>query len=191
MRLSLRTVVVCALICLVAGVASAQAPIAFNWTEQLNLATDSGGVLLDMNASAMVIWDKDGSGLAGWSPTDPIMTGDETVLDINDLAMAAPFGGGPFQGQFIGNWTADDNDPWTQDGEALYLLAYVPGAHSSSGLDEYGVSDLIAIVSWPNNAPVSHDITGGGPIVTGPVPEPATLALVAGGLGLLLFRRRK
>jgi hypothetical protein len=195
MKLSLRTAVVCAFgalaaVCLAAGAASAQVPIGFNWSEQLALATDSGGVLLDTNATATVIWDKDGSGLAGWSPTDPFMAGDEVVLDFSDNPLTASFGSGPFRGHFVGNWTADDNDPWTQDGESLYLLAYVPGAFSSSGGDEYGVSALIAITGWPNNGP-AHDIVGGGPIVTQPVPEPATILLAAGGLGLLFFRRKK
>lgn len=125
MRLGLRTVLLCALVCLAAGAASGQ-PVALNWAEQLNLATDSGGVLLDLNATATVIWDKDASGLAAWSPTDPIPTGDEVLLDINDVVMSAAFGSGAFQGQFLGGWTADDNDPWTQNGESLYLLAYVP-----------------------------------------------------------------
>ena len=195
MRLYLRTAVVCAFgalaaVCLAAGAASAQVPIGFNWSEQVNLATDSGGMLLGLNATATVIWDKDGSGLAGWSPADPIMAGDEAVLDFSDNPLIASFGSGPFLGQFVGNWTADDIDSWTQDGESLYLLAYVPGAFSSSGSDEFGVSSLIAIMGWPNNGP-AHDIVGGGPIATQPVPEPATILLVAGSLGLLFFRRKK
>ena len=179
-----------ALTCLPAGTASAQVPVGFNWSEQVNLARDSGGVLLDSNSAAQVIWDKDKSGLSGWSPADPIPAGDEVVLDFSDLVMSAPFGSGPFAGQFVGSWTADDNDGWTTDGESLYLLAHVPAAYSSSGLDEYGVSSLVTITGWPNNV-VSHDIVGGGPINTAPIPEPATIMLVAGGLGLLFFRRRK
>jgi len=187
----LRAALCCALLCLAAGAASAQMLIGLNWSEQINLAVDSGDSNLDSNATATVIWDADGSGLGGWSVADPIPTGDQIVLDLNDLAMTAPFGDSPFLGEFVGSWTADDNDPWTQDGEGLYLLAYVPAAFSSSGLDEYGISGLITIAGWPNNSPVSHDIVGGGPITTAPVPEPATLLLAAGGLGLLLFRRKK
>jgi hypothetical protein len=182
----------CALICLAAGAASAdEMPIGLNWSEQVNLAVDSGGVSLDSNATATVIWDADGSGLAAWSVGNPIPSGDQIVVDIHDAAMTAPFGNGPFLGQFLGSWTADDNDPWTQDGEGLYLLAFVPAAFSSSGLDEYGISELIMIADWPNKSPVSHDIVGGGPIATAPVPEPATLLLAAGGLGLLLFRKKR
>jgi hypothetical protein len=180
----------CAMLCLLVGAASAQAPIGLNWIEQLNLARDSHGTLLDANAFATVIWDKDGSGLAGWTPSDPIPVGDEAVLDINDLLMTAPFGSGTFAGQMIGTWTADDSDGWTQDGEWLYLLAYVPAAYSSSGQDEYGVSSLVQIVGWPNNPPVSHDIVGGGPITTMPIPEPATLLVAALGLGALALRRK-
>jgi hypothetical protein len=181
----------CAFVCLAAGSASAQMPIGLTWSEQLNLAVDYGGVWLDSNATATVIWDADGTGLAGWSPAEPIPTGDEIVLDINDLAMTAPFGSGPFIGQFLGTWTADDSDLWTQDSEGLYLLAFVPAAHSSSGLDEYGISELITILNWPNNPPGFHDIVGGGPIRTAPVPEPATVLLAVGGLGLVLFRKKR
>ncbi len=190
MAKALNRALLCVLICFVAGAASAQVPIAFSWSEQVSLARDSGGVLLDASFSATVIWDADKSGLGEWNPLDPIPTGDQVVLDFNDVVMSAPFGSGPFLGHFVGNWTADDNDGWTQDDEWLYLLAYVPAAFSSSGLDEYGVSLLMPIVAWPNMG-VSHDIVGGGPINTAPIPEPATIMLVAGGLGLLFFRRRK
>jgi hypothetical protein len=186
---TLRIGVLCALISLLAGAAWAQ-PVGLNWSEQVDLASDSGGVLLDSNSAAMVVWDKDGSGLTAWSPADPVPIGDEVVLDFNDLIMEAAFGDGPFLGHFVGAWTADDSDGWTQNGEVLYLLAHVPAASSSSGFDEYGVSEPVTIAAWPNMA-VSHDIVGGGPIVTAPIPEPATLVLAAGGLGLLLFRRRK
>jgi hypothetical protein len=180
----------CLLICLMAAAAPAQVPVGFNWSEQVNLARDSGGALLDSAATGIVIWDQDHSGLIGWSPLDPLPSGDEIVLDFADFEMNAPFGSGTFAGQFVGSWTADDNDGWTQDGEWLYLLAYVPAAYSSSGLDEYGVSTLVPITGWPNSV-VSHNIVGGGPIQTAPmpVPEPGTLLLAAGGLALLLFRK--
>jgi predicted outer membrane repeat protein len=38
-------------------------------------------------------------------------------------------------------------------------------SYSSSGYDEYGVSDVVTITGWPNNV-ASHDIVGGGPIIT-------------------------
>jgi predicted outer membrane repeat protein len=148
------------------GLIQAQTPIGFNWSEQVNLARDSGNVLLDSNSSAKVIWDKDKSGIANWDPANPLPAGDEVVLDLSDAQMSVPFGSGPFAGQLLGSWTADDTDGWTQDGEALYLLAYVPAAYSSSGLDEYGVSTLMTISGWPNNAPVAHNVVGGGPIKT-------------------------
>ncbi len=186
---ALRTAALCAVISLVAGVASAQ-PIGLNWSEQTNLARDSGGVLLDSNSTATVVWDKDKSGLGDWSSFNPVPAGDEVVLDFADLIMDAPFGDHPFLGMFVGSWSADNDDGWTQDGEILYLLAHVPAAISSSGYDEYGVSEPVAIIDWPNKA-ITHDIVGGGPIVTAPIPEPATLLLAAAGVGLLLVRRKK
>jgi hypothetical protein len=160
--------VLLALVLVPFGIASAQVPIGLNWSEQVNLARDSGGVLLDSHSSAKVIWDKDGSGLSGWNPSNPVPAGDEVVLDFNDVVMSEEFGDGAFAGQLVGNWTADDGDAWTQNGESLYLLAFVPAAYSSSGFDEYGVSALVTISGWPNNV-VSHDIVGGGPINTAPV----------------------
>jgi len=156
---TLRRAVLCALILLVAGVASAQ-PIGLNWSEQVNPARDSGGVLLDSNSTATVVWDKDKSGLAGWSSVDPVPAGDEVALDFSDLVMDAPFGGVPFLGMFLGSWSVDNDDGWTQDGEILYLLAHVPAAISSSGYDEYGVSEPVAIIDWPNMT-ITHDIVGG------------------------------
>ncbi|MBN1917847.1 MAG: hypothetical protein JW889_08065, partial [Verrucomicrobia bacterium] len=167
-RLALVALVSAACVFLLAAGAAAQ-PIGFNWSEMVNLSTDSGSVPLTTTSFAKVIWDKDKTGLSGWNPADPIPSGDEVVLDFSDTEMSAPFGSGPFTGMLLGNWTADDTDGWTQDGEMLYLLAFVPAAVSSSGLDEYGVSAIIAISGWPNNAPVSHDIVGGGPIRTAPV----------------------
>jgi len=158
--------VVACLTFLAVGLGQAQPPIGFNWSEQVNLARDSGNVLLDSNSSAKVIWDKDKSGIADWNPANPLPAGDEVVLDLSDAEMSVPFGSGAFAGQFLGSWTADDNDGWTQDGESLYLLVCVPAAYSSSSLDEYGVSTLMTISGWPNKPPASHDILGGGPIKT-------------------------
>ena len=181
---------VCVLICLTAGLASA-VPLGFNWSDN-SVSTDSGGVRLGPGSTLTVVWDVDLSGLAGWQPCDPVPTGDQVLLDINNVIMTTTFGSGPGTGRFIGNWTVDPTDPWAQDGTQLYGLASVPAAISSSGLDEYGVTSLMTIANWANNSPVSHDITGGGSIVTAPcIPEPAAIMVLAAGLGAIMFRKRK
>jgi hypothetical protein len=86
-------VVVASLMCLITWPALAQPPmIGFSWSEEVNLAEDSGGAPLDSNSSAKVVWDKDMSGIADWNPADPLPDGDEVVLDFADVEMSAPFG---------------------------------------------------------------------------------------------------
>ena len=180
---------VCVLVCFLAGGAFAQGT-GFNWSEQTNLAYDSGGVLLGTGALAMVMWDADGSGLGDWSPCDPVLN-DVLLSDINTNPLQFAFSDF-LPGNIVGNWTVNDPEPWQAEGEDLYLLVQVPDTMSSSGLEEWGVSSLRTVTGWPNNV-IEHNIVGGGEIHTAPciIPEPGTLLLVAGGLGLVLFRKRK
>jgi hypothetical protein len=189
----LRTVsrlLVCGLVCLLAGGALAQGT-GFNWSEQTNLAYDSGGNLLGSGALAWVYWDADASGLGGWSPCDPVLAGDVQLADINSNPLEFAFSDF-LPGEFVGNWTVNDPEPWQADGEELYLLVWVPDTMSASGLEEWGVSSLVTITNWPNNT-IEHNIDGGGPIHTAPcaVPEPGTLLVVTAGLGLLALRKKK
>jgi len=179
---------VCGLVCFLAGGAFAQGT-GLNWSEQTNLAYDSGDNELGTGALAWVYWDVDGSGLGGWSPCDPVLAGDTLLTDINDDPLEFAFSDF-LPGNIVGNWTVNDPEPWQANGEELYLLVKVPKTISASGLEEWGVSSLVTITSWPNNV-IEHNIVGGGEIHTAPVPEPGTLLLVAAGFGLLLLRRKK
>ena len=180
---------VCGLVCFLAGGVFAQGT-GFNWSEQTNLAYDSGDVLLGAGALAWVYWDADGSGLGAWSPADPWLAGDVLLTDMTSNPLEFAFSDF-LPGNIVGNWTVNDPEAWQADGEELYLLVKAPDTISSSGLEEWGVSSLMAIRGWPNVPPVMHDIVGGGEIHTAPVPEPGTLLVVAAGLGLFLLRRKK
>jgi hypothetical protein len=181
---------VCGLVCLLAGGAFAQGT-GFNWSEQTNLAYDSGDTLLGTGALAWVYWDADASGLGDWSPCNPVLAGDTLLTDINSSSLEFAFSDF-MPGNIVGNWTVNDPESWQADGEELYLLVWVPDTISASGLEEWGVSSLVTVTGWPNNA-IEHNIEGGGPIHTAPcaIPEPGTLLLVAAGFGLFLLRRKK
>jgi hypothetical protein len=170
-RYPLFVAVVAIAVCMLAGPASAQVPISFNWSEQINLAHDSAAIPLGTGALAWVVWDVDGSGLDDWDPSKPLPDGDVILQDQYSAPLEFAFNDF-LPGNIVGNWTVNDGEAWQADGELLYLLVWAPDTITSSGLDEWGVTSEIAVNyngSWPNTPPIEHDIVGGGPITTVPV----------------------
>jgi hypothetical protein len=201
---SLNRLLLSGVLCLVAAAASAQ-PISLLWAEETVLAHDSISNLLVEGATAYVMVDADADG-PEWNldydaGLPAITVGDEGDYYATDAAgqiMPYDFEAGflnLFAGKIIGDWTVDSSPSWVD--KDLYLLLFFPGGPGGSA-DEYAFSLTVPLDDWANNAPISHQIIGGADVdpATGtwhtvPVPEPATIMLVASGLGLLLLRRKK